>query len=259
LPSATDAPRAAAPGHAWLPPPELPRLEPGKLDVHTGPLEVGERALDRAWAALGEAERIRADRFRFDRDRRRFVVAHALMRRVLARHTGVAPASVPVQQICPTCGGDHGPPRVPGHALHVSLSHSGELAAVAVAASPVGVDLELLRRRLSVPGLASQSLAPVERARLDGLDPGEARAAFLAAWVRKEAYAKGRGLGLALPFRSFAMEPAGAGHWRVAAAEPVGAEHAAGWCVVDLELPGYAGAAAHRGPLAALRTYVWPG
>jgi 4'-phosphopantetheinyl transferase len=56
-------------------------------------------------------------------------------------HTGTNPV---VTRACPDCDRPHGKPLVPDTGLHVSVSHSGDLVAVAVTtAAPVGIDVEL--------------------------------------------------------------------------------------------------------------------
>jgi len=101
-------------------------------------------------ASAGHAERIqldlldpveRARPFLQAADRARFTVGAALLRRAVIAHTGTNPV---VTRACPDCARAHGKPLVPGTGLHVSVSHAGDLVAVAVtAAAPVGIDVEL--------------------------------------------------------------------------------------------------------------------
>lgn len=160
----------------------------------------------RALAALLSAEEHeRARRFAFDRDRDRFVAAHAALRAVLGLHLGVAPAAVMLAVQPggrPVLGGDH------PTAATFSLSHSGGQALIAVAAGRrVGVDIEHgpVRDHRS---LASICFGPRERAALDRC-PGAAReAAFLRTWTAKEAYLKGLGVGLSASLDQLDVLPA---------------------------------------------------
>jgi 4'-phosphopantetheinyl transferase len=227
---------------------------PGEVHVHLARLP-GD--LEHATWLLSAGERARASRFRFDRDRRRFVAAHALLRSVVASYAGVDPPAVRIDQTCDRCGAQHGPPRIPrgapGDGLAVSLSRSGELAGCAVASGgAVGLDVERLRLDLNVAALASSTLTPGERERVAQLDGDAARAAVLACWTRKEAYTKGLGEGLRVPFDSFAVAPGPDGTVRVLPVGGADAE-AARWSIRDLALPGYAGAVAYRGaPLSVV-------
>ncbi|WP_240468143.1 4'-phosphopantetheinyl transferase family protein [Streptomyces dangxiongensis] len=183
---------------------------------------------------LDEDERERARRGREPGMRRRFVVAHAAVRIILGARLGRAPAS-----LCLTRG-RWGKPRlahVPGP--HFSLSHSGELALLALAPRPVGVDVELSRAGLDTMRLATRFF-PAEECAWVARD---GHRAFARLWTRKEACVKAAGgrltQGMALPVAR------GAGQRTVR--DPTGCL-AGPWRVQDVPLPGpYAGAVALLG------------
>ncbi|GGJ63601.1 4'-phosphopantetheinyl transferase family protein [Streptomyces brasiliensis] len=73
----------------------------------------------------------------------RYVAAHTGLRRLLAARLGVPPRQVALtREPCPVCGGPHGRPAVAGGTPHFSLAYSGSLCLVALADTPVGVDME---------------------------------------------------------------------------------------------------------------------
>jgi 4'-phosphopantetheinyl transferase len=155
---------------------------------------------------LDQAERERWAAFRRDADRERFLVGCALAKAVVAAGTGREPAWVRFDRACRQCGRPHGKPAVVGGGPELSVTHSGDLVAVAVAAAPVGVDVEQLDGRPRAPGggdpaaLARMVLAEDERAALAAV-PADGRVrAFLVAWTRKEAVTKAQGDGLRVPF-----------------------------------------------------------
>lgn len=81
--------------------------------------------------------------------------------------------------------------------LHVSLSHSGDWLALALAETPVGVDIELPHRVRDWNALARFVFSPEERQRVDAAADDAARAkVFHALWTLKEARAKRSGEGL---------------------------------------------------------------
>jgi 4'-phosphopantetheinyl transferase len=82
--------------------------------------------------------------------------------------------------------------------VHFSLSHSGGTGLVAIASTPVGVDLEELASGTTVAVL-SPRLHPAERAELSLLPESERPRTFTRVWCRKEAYLKGIGTGLSRP------------------------------------------------------------
>jgi 4'-phosphopantetheinyl transferase len=87
------------------------------------------------------------------------------------------------------------------------VTHSGDLVAVAVARTPVGVDVEQLDGRVRPLGgdgdtqaLARLVLADDEQAALAAVGPSARAREFLAAWTRKEAVTKATGDGLRVSF-----------------------------------------------------------
>lgn len=187
---------------------------------------------------LDEHEREVAGRFVFERDRHQYLAAHVLVRRVLGLVTGVPEAEVviwrssrgrPFLQGRSRCG----PADPPGPDFN--LSHTQGYNAVAVAhGRRVGVDVERLDRAAE-RGLdwIEASYAPEERAYLASIPEGRRRdRATLRLWTLKEAYAKARGLGLWLPFDSFAFELADRG---VRGFRPPEDDTADRWTFVELE------------------------
>lgn len=155
---------------------------------------------------LDQAERERWTAYRRDADRERFLVGCGLAKAVVAACTGQRPAEVSFDRTCPQCGKPHGKPAVRHGGPEISVAHSGDLVAVAVAAAPVGVDVEQLDGRPHELGggdpaaLARMVLAEPERAVLAAVHPAGRARAFLVAWTRKEAVTKAKGDGLRVPF-----------------------------------------------------------
>jgi 4'-phosphopantetheinyl transferase len=152
---------------------------------------------------LTGTEEQRAARYRFAADRDRFVLATALLRLAAAAHAGIDPAAVRLDRSCDRCGEPHGRPRLPGTSLHASISHSGDLVAVALtSAGPVGVDVEEIRPRDYEP-LIPRVCGPQER-------PHVASAGdFYTYWTRKEAVLKATGSGLRMPMTKLTVTPPG--------------------------------------------------
>ena len=79
---------------------------------------------------------------------------------------------------------------------HFNLSHSAQLALVAVGHSELGVDLEKRRHLESLKQIASRHFSTVEVEALRAVPAAEQLAAFYRCWTRKEAYVKALGSGL---------------------------------------------------------------
>lgn len=175
-------------------------MKQGRIDVWRISCAPGA---DESEELLDDGERERAARFAREQGRRRFVVSHAQTRSILARYTGDDPSQLRFDRRCLHCGHPtHGKPRIADTSEHVcfSLSHTGDLALLAVAAGrEVGIDVEAAGRDVDHDGIVAAYFSAPERARLEAL-PEERRAkAFIRWWSRKEAVSKAVGLGLALP------------------------------------------------------------
>ena len=183
------------------PPSHLPRPTPGVVDVWSVGLDMPPAQIERLGAALSPDERERAERFHFERDRRRYVCARGALRDLLARYLGVEAADITFSY------GPNGKPALSGRfesLLTFNVSHSGELALIAIGRDvELGVDVEAMRTMDDADDIASRFFAPAEAARLRAV-PQEARtSAFFACWTRKEAYLKALGSGLAKPLDAF--------------------------------------------------------
>ena len=148
-------------------------------------------ALHAAEALLAPDEIARAARFRFDRDRHRYIRARGALRQVLGQAMDRAPESLVFTY------GDRGKPALEdGPAFN--LSHSGDRGVVALGGdAPLGVDIEKCGRKIrDLDALAERCFGAVERAAIEAA-PDPLRH-FLTFWTAKEARMKltGEGLGL---------------------------------------------------------------
>jgi 4'-phosphopantetheinyl transferase len=163
------------------------------------------------WLDLLDAnERSRLTALRREEDRARFVTACALLRTAVAAYRDVEPRAVVVQRTCRRCARPHGKPHVAGtDGLEVSLAHSGEVVAVAVARGAcVGLDVEELALRVHDLPLR-YVLTERESGWYQLLPEHERTAAFVTLWTRKEAVLKATGEGLTVPMTEFSVAPPG--------------------------------------------------
>jgi 4'-phosphopantetheinyl transferase len=158
-------------------------------------------------ALLSDVERGRWLGYRRQEDRERFLVGNALAKCAVAARTGKPPADVVIDRTCSHCGKPHGKPVVPG--LELSVTHSAELIGVAVAAVPVGVDVENAKASRDIDGLVRFSLSEQEREVLAALPAREREPGFLVYWTRKEAVTKATGDGLRVSFQQVVVSAPG--------------------------------------------------
>lgn len=154
-------------------------------------------------AVLTEDEQRRAERFRVEAARRRFVTARVMLRRLLGRRLGLPPQSLIVTI------GSRGKPELENlpAAPHFNLAHSGNLAVVAIASHEVGVDVEELRPLPRAERLAARFFSESERRWLSALPAARHDRGFLQLWTCKEAYLKAVGTGIELPLSRVEIDP----------------------------------------------------
>lgn len=163
-------------------------------------------AADHLLAVLPPAERERHGAFVRQSDRDLYLAAHALTRLLVADRLGIAPDRITFDRTC-HCGADHGKPRLPGSGLETSLSHSGTRVAVALAADPVGVDVERVDRAVDVDAIRDTVLSEAEQRALDELPAEHRTTGFFTYWCRKEALLKATGDGLSAGPSKVSLSP----------------------------------------------------
>ncbi len=188
-------------------------LAGAEVHIWRASLSADESALGESWEILSEDEKARAERFYFERDKHRFVLARAGLRTLLGQYANRPAGAIPLQY------GPSGKPCLPSSfGLEFNLSHSLDAALFAVARHPVGVDLEAIRPVEYALSVAEGFFAPSEIAALRLAPADQLSAAFLRCWTRKEAYVKACGDGLSRPLESFAVGLDGdpeLGNWRL--------------------------------------------
>ncbi len=239
----------------WLPPPAAVTIHPHEVHVWRARLDRPQAELTRWWAVLHADERQRAERFRFERDRHRFIVGRGLLRTLLSRYLRLRPEQIELAYNA------YGKPEIvqTGNqtALSFNLSHSQDLALFAIAQDRhVGVDLEYVRADLADEQIAVRFFAPAEVEALRALPASQRVPAFFRCWTRKEAFIKARGEGLSLPLDQFqvSLEPDAA--VLLHTADPTEAQR---WRLEPLEpAPGYTAAIAVEGHTWQLRCWALP-
>lgn len=220
-----------APGPATRPVPPPGTLSPptdAELLVWWADTGVSPRQVEALRADLDDETRARTNAMVREADRRRSIVAHGLLRRLVAACTGQPAADVSIVRICASCGSaDHGKPALARGGgippLQFNLAHSGSTVAVALGgpATDVGVDVEAIRTDFD--WLPARRHVFTDREWDDTAGAPDPSAARFALWARKEAAAKTTGHGLAIDLAHAAIDrdagPGGARRGRLKAPE----------------------------------------
>jgi 4'-phosphopantetheinyl transferase len=241
----------------WTRPPTNPRLSNDEVHVWRARLDMPAASLESLCNLLSAHETSRAERFRFARDRQRYVAAHGLLRTILSYYVDVAPGQL---DFCRNARGKpYLAPSYGSDAVRFNMSDSGDLALFAVTRGrKVGIDLERVRPLAEAQEIARAFFSAQEYAVFCTLAEDQKREAFFACWTRKEAYLKARGVGLFLPFDQFdvSLTP---GRPAMLLATKGDAQEASRWSLCELRPgPGYAAALAVAGHGWQVKCWQFP-
>ena len=229
----------------WAMPSGIPDLPPDQIHVWRLRTDRDPRA---GLALLSAEERRRAEAFRTDLLRARYVAAHAALRLLLGRTLDTPADRLRFRQ------NSWGKPELAEGELRFNLSHSGPWAVVALARGiEIGVDVEEARHPPPLE-VARIAYSAAERTALAGLSGRDLTAAFYAVWTRKEALAKGIGRGFSFDFTGFTVSADPAERTSRPVLPPNLAE--ADWHLHDLP-PIEGAAAALAVPAAGLGIVAW--
>lgn len=237
----------------WVTPPQTPPLSDDDIHVWRASLDLDSDLLHTMHTSLAPDEQARAARFKFDRDRQRFIAARGMLRAILGAYLSRQPASLSFTY------GPHGKPSLNPHdnerTIQFNVSHSHGMALYAVATTrEVGVDLEAVRPMADWEDIARRFFAPQEVTDILSWPKDLQQEAFFRCWTGKEAYLKARGSGMTLSLKSFDV--------RVAEDGPnaLRSEDSHRWTLCGLSpASSYTGAVVGEGTNWRLRCWSWSG
>jgi len=146
-------------------------------------------------AMLSPDEMVRADRFRFERDRDRFILTRSLLRTLLGRYLEQPPRSLVFEY--GVCGKPALAPGIGRGNLHFNLTHSENLALIAVTGvAETGIDVERIGPVPLAEKVAKRFFSPTELAWLNDGEECLYAERFFQLWTRKEACLKAQGAGI---------------------------------------------------------------
>ncbi len=177
----------------------------GHIELWRGSLSGREERNDDYSAVLANQERRTADGMRRADVRRRFVETRARLRIKLGEYLGKDPARIVLAVA------EHGKPYLPEHPeLSFNLSHSGEHLLLAVTTrSEIGADVEAVRSRRGLEGIAGKCFAKTELDHWRSLPKADQVGAFFRLWTAKEAFVKATGRGIALGLNNVVFDAGG--------------------------------------------------
>lgn len=153
---------------------------------------------------MSPTERTRHDAFKFDKDKRLFIIARAMARRLLSHYAGGSPEAWTFRE------NQWGRPEIDtpviAPPLRFNLSHTKGLVACIVARErDIGIDVENTTRPTNILTIADSVFSATEIRDLKRLGARAQQRRFFELWTLKESYIKARGMGLAIPLDQFSF------------------------------------------------------
>jgi 4'-phosphopantetheinyl transferase len=174
---------------------------------------------------LTPSERAHRQKLRTATMRHDYLATRALCRLALSHSTGVDPATWVFT------AGKFGKPaiaRPPAfRPVRFNLSHTDGLIVCAVSrAGEIGIDVEETSREVDIAQISRHFFSADEQGHLSTLSAKERKRRFFQLWVLKEAYLKGRGIGLSKALDEVSIQwerkgkPLSIGNWQLALHRP---------------------------------------
>ncbi|HEY3341777.1 MAG TPA: 4'-phosphopantetheinyl transferase superfamily protein [Anaerolineae bacterium] len=193
--------------HEWCTPRTCPELDAGYVHIWRFSLSQPEPVYQTMCESLTLDERERADRYRFDDGRRRFVLGRGIFKSILATYLGVKPLEIRFQygpQGKPLLGKEYA-----GASLHFNLSHTRDLAVCAFnRLSEIGIDVEHIHPLGEIERVAGRIFSKDDYTLWHSLPEALQLAAFYRSWTLKEAIIKALGYGLSQSMSELSVSPA---------------------------------------------------
>jgi 4'-phosphopantetheinyl transferase len=242
---------------AWEFPLSDLQLSKGEIHIWRSDLDLPMLSFPRLFRYLSVDERTRAERFLFEKDKKRFIAGVGILRALLGLYLDTDPCELRFHY------GDHGKPRLSDESgkeiLYFNRSSSEGRAVYGFTRDcEIGVDIEYIRDLPEMNRITERYFSEIENEVFGSLPENEKREAFFNCWTIKEALVKATGDGLFRPLDSFEVflgpdEPA---RLINVAGNP---STAARWSIQSFKpAPGYAAAFAVEGHDWKLYQWQWP-
>lgn len=172
------------------------------VDVWQADLNQAAKCLFSLTVVLNDQEKQRAGTFLQPLLRGRYMAVRAITRHVLASYLSTQPADLHFTL------GEHGKPALISDSLYFNISHTEHLLLIAVGNLPdIGVDIELIKTRSNMDGMARRCFAERELKIWQPLPEPQRQETFYRLWTKKEAFVKAIGRGIALGLHRCELEP----------------------------------------------------
>lgn len=199
------------------------------LEIWHGNILSEESEIQTFYSLLNEEEKTKAATFIRLEIQKKYINTRGVLRKVLGSYLDIKPREIIIRT------GEHGKPFVDNEGeLFFNLSHTGNKFAIAVSnCGDVGIDLEQYRDRSNLQGLVEKCFSDHEQHYWQDLSKQQKVIMFYRFWVRKEAFVKAVGRGIALGLDQCNVNPQNQSQFL---SIPDGHGLAEDWKIVDVTL-----------------------
>ncbi|ABG53648.1 MAG: 4'-phosphopantetheinyl transferase superfamily protein [Trichodesmium sp. St16_bin4-tuft] len=167
-------------------------LSENNVHIWSTNLKLSSDKIEELSTILSPDEKNRANKFYFEKDKNRFIIARGTLRTILSRYLNIEPKKLQFTY------SDRGKPYLKNTSILFNLSHSQDLALYGITKiNLIGIDLEYIRPMNDAVNLAKRFFSLQEYKLISQLPPQKQQETFFKIWTCKEAYLKATGDGLA--------------------------------------------------------------
>jgi len=198
------------------------------VDVWHGDLLLNQSEEHYYWSLLNDQEKQKADTYTRPELQKKYVKTRGVLRKILASYLDIESEYIDIKT------GDYGKPYLAKGSVNFNLSHTGNKFVLAVGnVGDMGIDLEQHRDRKNLSGLVGKCFSEEESIYWHSLSDMQKTQMFFRFWVRKEAFVKAVGRGIALGLEHCVVDPESqACFLNIPAAYGLASD----WKIVDIQL-----------------------
>jgi len=172
------------------------------IDVWHGDILSEEAGQQNYYELLNGDEKLKVASFIRPEIQKKYIKTRGVLRKVLAKYLDIKPQEIDIQIA------EHGKPFVENEELFFNLSHTANRLVIAVSNnSEIGIDLEQYKYRKNLQGLVKKCFSEEEKYFWESLSVQQQAMLFYQLWVRKEAFVKAIGRGIAVGLDQCVINP----------------------------------------------------
>ena len=172
------------------------------VDIWHGDILIDEAKERNYYLLLNEQEKQKVATFIRPELQKKYIKTRGVLRKTLSSYLNIEPEDINIKTT------DYGKPFIDHPSLFFNLSHTANKFVIVVSnISEVGIDLEQNKPRKNLQGLVKKCFSEVEQVSWLNLPDEKKTIQFYSFWVKKEAFVKAVGRGIALGLDQCVINP----------------------------------------------------